>query len=676
MVWFGTQNFPAAVSNAMLPGNTLIHGRYAIRCAEVVSGIEMTYMADDLKTGTPCCLHQLLPMRWCRKNENGRWVPYHGKDHTEYEQVLSVYTERIRVFMGMEETALPNILDVFEESGTVCYVTEQTDWLLTDMMADHLYTPNRAIEALTGIMDSLAGMHEKGICHGAITAGSIRFTEQKILLADFGAFLSEGITEPTPETDIASLSRLLFHMTTGVREYDAETAKSLPPAFRSAIASGLAGEIHSIEDFWKRLHDDSIEKRSRMILPGGNLDKAAKFLNWKTALVFCLLCCLIPILVQPPKNAESTSIASPEYEMQIGMVKVPEVLYLSREEAIERLESLGFAVIICGREANPVAEENSILTQYPCAGAAVSAGSTVELIVSDGWFSYVPDLRNMLVQDAIEKLTELGFLVECTEVENEEAVPGSVITQDVKPDERLERGSKIHLTISLGGGEIDENKMEKVGDYVGMNFDEVKQELAKVHLYAYQAKTIYSKEVPAGIIIAQQVPKDASVRQGTILNFAVSLGEELVRVPKVEMMSTEAAQKALEDAGLKAVVCYESNGEYSMDYVMAQSAEAGKMLPIGTEIWLTVSIGTSSTVQSTGGWSGNPLPMSGEEETEEEPAEQQPEEDPGNWEEPDDNDYDNGDDPYYDPDYDDGDDYDYDYDYDDYGYDYDEYDYE
>ncbi|MBQ9695933.1 MAG: PASTA domain-containing protein, partial [Oscillospiraceae bacterium] len=165
--------------------------------------------------------------------------------------------------------------------------------------------------------------------------------------------------------------------------------------------------------------------------------------------------------------------------------------------------------------------------------------------------------------------------------------------------------------------------------------EKAKALLAEHCLYAMQIETVYDAETPAGVVLSQDVRKGEKVPQGTVINMRVSKGVETTRVPGVVLMGANDARNTLQAAGLKCNICYVSNGDYVMDCIMSQSIAEGELAAVGTEVWLTASIGSASYVISTGGWSGNPLPTVNPDDYTTEPVEETTEEQETSTEAPD-----------------------------------------
>ncbi len=609
MSWYSIdKTFPSAVRNAMLPPGTRIHDVYVLGEAICVCGLELTYAAQDTRTQQPVRLRELLPMRWCMRDENGSWVPYHAEAASLFETVKqNSCTLLARLQQLHEEAALEPILDLFEAAGTIWIVTpDAEEQSLAQAIAGKLFTPQEAVSLLTPVMDTLLGLHEEQICHGAISAHSVMLRQDAAVLTSWCTGISG---EPlSPDTDVRDVSCLLYRMMTGEKVYRAETAAALPRGIRRALKKGMEHPEIGMEQLWKLLHKDKPARRTiRMQHRASGSTGLGKLFSPAFTAAFCILCCAVPVSLAAAA-IHGVQLSDTAYQLSEGEIRVPELLYLTQEDAVQTAESLGLHVVIASREDNPVVQTNCIVTQKPNAGAVLKAGDTIQLTVSDGWKNYVPDVCNMLLEEAVERLEELGFAVTYEEILSVGDAPGSVISQSVAPDTFLARDSAIHLRVSLGMDDLDASKLETVGNYVGMEFEEAKQLLGELHLYALQADAVYDPEVPKGVVISQEIPEGRRVSQGTVINMIVSLGVETTRVPQVTMMNVNSARSVLEQARLKAVIIYAADANYAADTVISQGTNYNTVVPVDSEIWLTVSTGKGSSVVSTGGWSGTPLP--------------------------------------------------------------------
>ncbi|MBR3629312.1 MAG: PASTA domain-containing protein, partial [Oscillospiraceae bacterium] len=479
------------------------------------------------------------------------------------------------------------------------------------------------------VLDTLAGLHSDGIIHGAVTDTAIRLDGEESELRDWNS-----ADEPTDAfSDVQAVSRLLYRMMTGETEYRSLAAASIPAPIRNALYNGMNDRSMTIARLWQELHAKKAAKRVRVAVARQKDDSLlGRIFNPVVTVAFCLICLAVPLILwrvsagQAKQKAVPAAVAKFQdvaYALSEEQAVMPELTGMPQEEAIRKIEGLGLQVILARREANPVIPENCVVTQKPDAGMLIQKGMVVTLSVSSGWANYVPDVVNQKSEDAQQRLEELGFVVDIEEIVSPGDAPGTVISQSIEPETKLERDKHVKLKVSLGRTDLDKSQMEEVEDYVGMDFSKAKESLAALHLYAMQTEIVYDAATPAGTILEQDVPPGQKIPQGTIINMKVSRGMETTRVPSVVLMSAANAKSTLESAGLICVICYVSNNEYAMDVVLSQNTAEGMLVATGSQVWLNVSIGSGSSVQSTGGWSGNPLPSVGDEEQEEEQEEQQ-----------------------------------------------------
>ena len=620
-------------------GNT-----YEITEVLTVGGQEAGYRA--VSETESVLLYCMLPLHWCRMDPGGMFLPYNESSADSYTDHLNISVARLQgIAKHTDDEALPKIRRIISGNGTLWYAVKETPGTrLSERMERETFSHIEAVELLAPVMDALAGLHEEGIPHGAISPEHILLTDKGSVLLD-GWLASEG--RIALQDDVRALSLLLWQMMTGCTIYRWEDGRGLPEGIRNALHNGLYDQSMTIAQLWTQLH--TRKPAPRTASPQSTADEApsilSKIFNPVVTAVFCLACVAAPFIMwhrQQPVTAQDIpeqvqKMADVAYAPAEDEICMPELLYQDQAAATEQLEALGLRVILASRKDNPVVPEDAVVSQTPSAGSILHKGDTVTLALSGGWSNYVPDVTDTSFQEAKDRLESLGFIAVRKEVYSDEDAPETVIAQSVKADRKLARDSEIMLTVSLGREDVDTEKKEKVGDYVGEEFAKAKETLAGKHLYAMQIETVYDADTPAGIILSQDIEAGEWVPQGTVINMTVSMGVETTRVPGVVQLGADAATEMLRAAGLKPYICYVSNGDYVMDCVLTQSIEEGSLVAVGTEVWMTASIGTASYVISTGGWSGNPLPTVEwtTEETEEEEEEETEEEEQDTTERPD-----------------------------------------
>ena len=615
MSWYqeNPERFPSELRQVMLQQGETVNGEYMIVAPLYVSGTELCYHAKQKSTDIDCLLFEMIPLRWCSSSEHGCFAPYHEDAAQQWNVFRTIALTRLsRLQDFAREAAIPAVKDGFEANGTIWYATRWEDSpSLAAEMTERIYTPGEAIDLIAPLLDTLSGMHEAGLCHGAITAGSVRLNGSVCQLRDWLSFSS--LSEPCATDDVRAVSLILWQMMTGEPYYSDSAAEKLPAPIKAAVYNGLYDPDMTIGKLWKQLHTKkAVKVISTPVMQVTGRSALSRVFSPVVTAIFCLTCVAVPVvywqmeagaLMNDPASEVLDDIPYALHEDEICM---PELLYTDQKEATKILEDLGLSVIVSSRENNPVVPENQVVTQSPDAGAVVHAGDLVTLTISDGWSNIVPNVVGQPFDEAEQKLNDLGFVVKRHDKLSPDDAPGTVIQQGTKPDTKLPRESLISLTVSLGREDMDATKMETIENYVGADFEKVKAELNEKYLYAVMIDSVYNKEIPAGCIISQDIKAGTQLSQGGVINMVVSKGEEMAQVPDVTGMTTEQARTALAEARLLCIVTYVSNPDHEIDYVLGQSAAPGDSVPLNSEIWIEASVGSGSYAATTGGWTGAP----------------------------------------------------------------------
>lgn len=134
----------------------------------------------------------------------------------------------------------------------------------------------------------------------------------------------------------------------------------------------------------------------------------------------------------------------------------------------------------------------------------------------------------------------------------------------------------------------------QIPDLVGMEQSEA-QKMAEDLKLKYEKKSEeYSKDIPAGYIISQDpgYMPNYSIKEGSTITVVVSLGQNLVIVPKVTGLTQEEATSQLEEIGLIVNVEETYNSKVQSGYVIEQSIKADEEIDSGETITIKVSKGT------------------------------------------------------------------------------------
>ncbi|WP_369807983.1 Stk1 family PASTA domain-containing Ser/Thr kinase [Leucobacter chinensis] len=131
--------------------------------------------------------------------------------------------------------------------------------------------------------------------------------------------------------------------------------------------------------------------------------------------------------------------------------EIPDLEGTTEKVAMQTLEDLDLVAVPVSEPNDDIAAE-SVFKTYPAAGEVVEVGTTVKVYVSSGPFmATLPDLSGKSIEDATEKLNDLGLTVGLTNELDDPSIPGgSVISSSPAEGELVLTGSAVDLTVSNG----------------------------------------------------------------------------------------------------------------------------------------------------------------------------------------------------------------------------------
>ena len=203
--------------------------------------------------------------------------------------------------------------------------------------------------------------------------------------------------------------------------------------------------------------------------------------------------------------------------------KVPSILYLTEEEAIEKLEEKSLKYNITYAENETVAA-GCVSSQSIAAGTVVNADDVIEVVVSSGPPKF--DMINVVGKqesEAIATLQELGLIVSSEYIYDENAEEGIVLQQSE------EVGAKVHKRYEIVITVCSKSELITVPDVSGKNFETAKAELETAG-FKVEKNEIYDTEIDAGIVITQTPDGGSNQKANSKILLTVSLGKDPVNV--------------------------------------------------------------------------------------------------------------------------------------------------
>ena len=234
------------------------------------------------------------------------------------------------------------------------------------------------------------------------------------------------------------------------------------------------------------------------------------------------------------------------------LVRVPDVVGMTEDEATEELEAAGFSVEVDERPSKE--EEGEVIKQDPKARERLEEGETVTITVSTGVRQVtVPDVEGMKLPDAQEAIEAAGLkLGEVTRVESEED-PGTVLDQSPSADTEVDVDSAVDLDVA-------ESPVVIVPDVINQSEQSAIDELERAGLTVV-VDTAPSNDVDEGNVIAQEPAPGTEAEAGDEVVILVSEGPEPQSMPNVIGQDGGEAEAILEsepyllDVTVEEVVC-------------------------------------------------------------------------------------------------------------------------
>ncbi len=133
-----------------------------------------------------------------------------------------------------------------------------------------------------------------------------------------------------------------------------------------------------------------------------------------------------------------------------------------------------------------------------------------------------------------------------------------------------------------------------IPDFVGHQYEEVINTREYHNLFVFVPTYDVNSEANEGEIISQHPDAHKSIMReedGIEIELVVSAGIQLLKVPDVTNKEYREAVMELQKMGFVPELVYEISADVTEEYVISTSPEAGDTLPMGSKIYMSISIG-------------------------------------------------------------------------------------
>ncbi len=545
----------------ILEKGCIVSERYKILETIGKGGMAIVYKANDLKLGRDVTFKVLK------------------SDFIEDEGFINRFTTEARAAAQLAHTNIVNVYDVGNEGDIHYIVMEYIDgYTLKELIYKNAPLDNRlACNIAMQIAAGLENAHAHGVIHRDIKPENILLTKiggkLTAKVTDFGIAKANSLENTqgdymgsvhyfSPEqakgddvdqrSDIYSLGIVLYEMVTGTIPFEGNSALDLAmkhiktpiPDPRMVNPKVLPEIVEIIKKACAKEQKNryqsarAIEQALKNVIDGKSRNDIAAKNNKK---------------VKKP---------------------IPDIEYEEEDEESREIKKR---------------ERNVIIT-------AVITGILIILLITVGGTMIrdtiygdtikVPNFVGMTYEKACKKAESKGLTVERKEVYQADVDTGCVAQQTPEKGERVEPGEVVTLYVNYGTGDIE------VPDIVGMRKSKGEEALIEAGLVLGSVEYVNS-DSPVGEIIEQDPEEGEKVNANTRVNVKVSQGsvDEEVEVPDLKLKTQEEVAEILDDLGLNGKFIDGYSDTVPEGQVIDQGVSAGTIVPIGSQVTVTISRG-------------------------------------------------------------------------------------
>ncbi len=260
----------------------------------------------------------------------------------------------------------------------------------------------------------------------------------------------------------------------------------------------------------------------------------------------------------------------------------PNFVNRTQEDARDWAANVDLKVTIT-KKACENTPEGRVCAQIPKAKTRVSKNDTITLTVSTGAPKVaVPNVIDDPLEEARAKLEadDYQFKVE-TEKKESSQEPGTVLDQDPKAGEEVEKGSTITLTIA------EEKKQTTVPDVTGKTCDEARAQMEANNLVGACTDVETDDDSLVGKVITTAPSANSQADPGS--QVAIQIGkksqdQQQAQVPNVVGQNVKQAQQILRQAGFKNVQFAPGSDQGDNAIVAAQDPQPGTAADANSQV--------------------------------------------------------------------------------------------
>ena len=502
----------------------------------------------------------------------------------------------------------PNIVSYYDwglEDGVPYVVSDLCrGGSLRDMLeAGARLSPSQALEIGLGVADGLKQAHEANLIHSGIAPSNILFdSEGRVKITDFAlAALHAEASLPsfhdrifgpsfyaapeevesreiTEKVDVYALAVVLVEAVTGEHPFAGETTLSvlwdrlsrpLPcPPVLGELAKPLAKAGTIRPEDRSSLEELAAEMQSLELPPAESLP-----------LVF---------LEEPTNFAVPVKDSKPAKESGANG---------SSESSRDNVDGSEGSASGSGDSESDALGIQFLRSKWTAVGAAaiVVLAAVIALFVVNRDSASTRTIPNLVGMNYEEALAEVGdkvggewVRVKRYELRRDGTEEGEIIAQDPAPDEKVEKGEILTLTMSLGRSYVT-----LPDNIIGVPVESATLRLQDLGLTLGDVREVFNNDVPSGQVIGIDEERQTllDVPYGSAVYLTVSAGAQMLTVPGLVGSDINIIEENLRETGFNVSVEREYDNQFEPDVVLRMVPEAGTVMTSGSDLLLVVSDG-------------------------------------------------------------------------------------
>jgi len=214
------------------------------------------------------------------------------------------------------------------------------------------------------------------------------------------------------------------------------------------------------------------------------------------------------------------NVIMPWYTHHGREINMPKVVEKKVDEAVSFLQNQGFNVIIADSVYDEHYEVGSVVEQMPLANSTVKIGRNVYLTVSIGEQPIVmPNLFSLSPRDAELTLRTYGLELETIMYAYNDLYPeGAVIAQSYPQGQKIKKGSRVRITVSLG--EMPSQKT--IPQLVGKSLSAARKQLELLGVSNIRVTYEENENMLPQTVLKQSLAAGAPIAEATEIELVVS----------------------------------------------------------------------------------------------------------------------------------------------------------